>query len=70
MEFPRKHKWEKSETYNYVMKITSVSCEWMFQSVTEWLDQLDQLKFIYLGINISNHLDQRITDLFLQTNKY
>ena len=26
-EFPRKHKWEKSETYNYIIKHTRDSCE-------------------------------------------
>ena len=32
MEFPRKDKWEKSGTYDYVIKGTSVSCEWLLQA--------------------------------------
>ena len=43
MEFPRKHKWEKFETYNYVIKSRGGSCEWMSALIndTHWLSQLD-----------------------------
>ena len=56
MEFPRKHKWEKSETYNYVMKSTSGSCEWMAALISyPMAGSVGSPKFIYLSINISDH---------------
>ena len=52
IEFMCKHKSEKSETYKYVIKHTSISCEWLLQSVTQWLDQLDhQSPFIWVSIS-------------------
>ena len=56
MEFPRIHKWEKSETYNYVIKGTRGLCEWMAALITySMTGSVGSPKFIYLGINISDH---------------
>ena len=38
VEFPCKHKWGKSKSYNYVIRRPSGSCE----SITQWLDQVDR----------------------------
>ena len=46
----RKHKWQKSDTY--VIKRTGGLCEWLLQSVTQWLDQLDhQGSFVCVPIS-------------------
>ena len=53
MEFPRKHKWEKFETYNYVIKSRGGSCEWMSALIndTHWLSQLD---FGFVGYHLGS----------------
>ena len=49
----------------YVIKPTSGLCEWLLQSVTQWLDQLDHQSSFCLCINFSHYLGQRISDSFL-----
>ena len=49
MEFPGK---DKSEPYNYVIKCTSGSCEWLLQLVTQWPGQLEyQSSFIWVSVS-------------------
>ena len=47
----RKHKWKNPKSI-YVIKRTSGLCEWLLQSVTQWLDQLDhQSTFVCVSIS-------------------
>ena len=47
----RQVKWDKSKTYNDVIKRTSASCKWLLYSVIQWLNQLDhQSSFVWLSI--------------------
>ena len=47
----RKHKWKNPKSI-YVIKRTSGLCEWLLQSVTQWLDQLDhQSSFVCVSIS-------------------
>ena len=50
----RKHKWKNPKSI-YVIKRTSGLCEWLLQSVTQWLDQLDrQSSFVCVSVSCIN----------------
>ena len=56
MEFLQKTQVRKTETYNYVIKSTNGSGEWMAALIRySMAGSVSSPKFIYLGINISNH---------------
>ena len=57
MEFPRKDNWEKFESYNYVIKRKSGSCNCSNQRLNGWISWIT--KFLCLGIDISDHLYSR-----------
>ena len=47
MEFPRKDKWQKHETYNYVIQRTSGPCKQLPLLVTRWLDHFDHQSYLF-----------------------
>ena len=53
----RQFKWEKFESYNYVIKRKSGSCNCSNQQLNGWISWIT--KFICLGIDISDHLYSR-----------
>ena len=54
----RQVKWDKSKTYNDVIKRTSASCKWLLYSVIQWLNQLDhQSSFVWLSIFLNQGLE-------------
>ena len=54
----RQVKWDKSKTYNDIIKRTSASCKLLLYSVIQWLNQLDhQSSFVWLSIFLNQGLE-------------
>ena len=49
---------DKNPKSLYVIKRTSDLCEWLLQSVTQWLDQLDhQSLFVCVSISLISYIN-------------